>query len=831
MAIYRIAAPDGSIIKIEGPEDATQDQLGQALNAYLAAQKESAGAPVGTPVNVDSTRLPPEGGISIEQTATTPIGGETMPGQLPQQAFVPEPVPAQPAQEMGLLQKVGDLFTGASRKTQESQTLPEWTSMPELNTLTSMASAKTGLGTILSSPEETVKIIQANFPNTQVRKDAKGNYILRSSLNGKEYVIPPGFSTGDIPRALASLGGFTIPGGMGTSIPRSVMGSVATQSAIEGTQTYAGGEYNPEDVALAGIVGGAVPAVTRGLSSAKMAFDDAYKRIVEGGKPVGTPVTVEATRLPPEEIAPVLPATPKPSETISMQDEAFGDLGKLIRNASGSGVGSASAKAKLADLANVNAEAKAAAERLDLDLPFDVFADNPQVRAAVGLTRSLAGSEAESAWLTSVRNATAKADDILQKYDAQFIEGAPTTGLMSQKVLDRLTDIQQTIHKEASAIYDQVDQMIPKESKIRMPNLEQTMNDVIGEVGESGLSAAEKRLASLIEQSKEDAVTYGRLMREKSLIGKAIGNQKSPYEDMDSASLKRLYAALSQDQLDNVGTIGGEELRKQLRAANLLTAKRKALEKRIVSAFGADFDGSISNLMKNAIKSASGGDITAFNKLMKVVPQELQKETIATALAAASSTARGFGFAQFAKLYRGLRANPQVYKKIVETLGNGSDQTLRDLYQISQRVTDARAMVLSTGKANQALVDSLMAEGIVGKIMSSAWAQRAVGAAAGVAGPAGGAVAPDIVKFMSGRKNTVKAAGQLFSSPEFQKIAMDAAKTGDVAEETVKRVASGKAFAKYWKASGMTGGLDDRKKWLLSAVQTARELRPQEREQ
>lgn len=827
MAIYRIAAPDGSIIKIEGPEGATQEQLGQALNAYLAAQKESAVAPVGTPVNVEGTR-PAEGGISIEQTATTPIGGETMPGQLPQQAFVPEPVPAQPTQEMGFMQKVGDLFTGASRETQESQTLPEWTTMPELNTLTSMASAKTGLGTILSSPEETVKIIKANFPGTQIRQDAKGNYILRSSLDGKEYVIPPGFSTGDIPRALASLGGFTIPGGMGTSIPRSVMGSVATQSAIEGTQTYAGGTYNPEDVALAGIVGGAVPAVTRGLSSAKMAFDDAYKRIVEGGKPVGTPVTVEATRLPPEEIAPV---PPKPSETAAMQGEAFSDLGKLIRNASGTGIGSASAKAKLADLASVNAEAKAAAERLDLDLPFDVFADNPQVRAAVGLTRSLAGSEAESAWITSVRNATAKADDILQQYDAQFIEGAPTTGLVSQKVLDRLTDIQQTIHKEASAIYDQVDQMIPKESKIRMPNLEQTMNDVIGEVGESGLSAAEKRLASLIEQSKEDAVTYGRLMREKSLIGKAIGNQKSPYEDMDSASLKRLYAALSQDQLDNVGTIGGDELRKQLRAANLITAKRKALEKRIVSAFGADFDGSISNLMKNAIKSASGGDITAFNKLMKVVPQELQKETIATALAAASSTARGFGFAQFAKLYRGLRANPKVYKKIIDALGKDSDQTLRDLYQISQRVTDARAMVLSTGKANQALVDSLMAEGIVGKIMSSAWAQRAVGAAAGVAGPVGGAVAPDIVKFMSGRKDTVKAAGQLFSSPEFQKIAMDAAKTGDVAEETVKRVASGKAFAKYWKASGMTGGLDSRKKWLLSAVQTARELRPQESEQ
>ena len=511
-----------------------------------------------------------------------------------------------------------------------------------------------------------------------------------------------------------------------------------------------------------------------------------------------------------------------------MQDEAFGDLGKLIRNASGSGVGSASAKAKLADLANVNAEAKAAAERLDLDLPFDVFADNPQVRAAVGLTRSLAGSEPEAAWMTTIRNATEQADNVLQRFDAQFIDGAPSTGLVSQKILDSLTATRKALDESASAIYDRVDNFIPKETKIKMPNLEKTMGEFVKEVGDTGLSGIERRLASLAESAKEGGVTYGRLIREKNLIGKAIGNQKSPYENMDSASLKRLYAALAQDQLDNVGTIGGEELRKQLRAANLLTAQKKALEKRIVSAFGADFDGSISNLMKNAIKSASGGDVTAFNKLLKVVPPELHKETIATALAAASSTARGFGFAQYAKLYQGLRANPKVYKKIVDALGKDSDQTLRDLYQISKRITDARALVLTTGKANQALVDSLMAEGIIGKIMSNAWAQRAVGAMAGMAGPAGGAIAPDIVKFMSGRKDTVKAAGQLFTSPDFQKIAMDAAKTGDVAQDAVNRVASGKIFAKYWKASGMKGGsIDDKKAWLLSAIQTARQLQPE----
>ena len=293
---YSITTKDG--ITIDNIPDDVDPQSPELKQRVAAERAKLQGAPVGTPVNVEGTR-PAEGGISIEQTATTPIGGETMPGQLPQQAFVPEPVPAQPAQEMGFLQKVGDLFTGASRETKESQTLPEWTTMPELNTLTSMASAKTGLGTILSSPDETVKIIQANFPNTQVRKDAKGNWVLRSSIDGKEYVIPPGFSIGDIPRALAGLGGFSVPGGMGASIPRSIAGAAKTQAVIEGTQAATGGEYNPADVLMAGSVGGAGAGIAQGIGAAAKPITEALKRIKEGGMPIGTPINVTASRLPP----------------------------------------------------------------------------------------------------------------------------------------------------------------------------------------------------------------------------------------------------------------------------------------------------------------------------------------------------------------------------------------------------------------------------------------------------------------------------------------------------------------------------------------------------
>lgn len=512
--------------------------------------------------------------------------------------------------------------------------------------------------------------------------------------------------------------------------------------------------------------------------------------------------------------------------------EAFEEVGDLVRKASGSGPGSAAAKAKLADVAQVNPDARAAAERLGMDLPFDVFSDNPQVRAAVGLTRSVAGGEAEAAWVNTVRTAIGKADDVVQQFDAAFIEGRPAPGATSQRILDSLNSTRTQLFNDADVIYKRVDATIPKTSTVQFPRLTQTLDDVLAEVGEKGLSAQEKKLYEL---ATDPAVTYGRLLREKNLIGQAMAGKESPYGNMAAGDLKRLYGALAEDQLTNVGQIGGDALRQELRAANLLTAKRKALENRIVGAFGKESDGSVATLMQSAIKSAAKGDAAQFNKLIKVVPPELRKETIATALASVASSGRAaqegaFGFAEFAKTYRGLRANPPVYKQVIEVLGKDADPVLRDLFEISRRITDARAQVLTTGKANQALVEAMKAEGLIGKVMQSTTAQRVVtGAASAI--PGGGFVAPDIVQFMSkGNADAVKAAGKLFASDDFQKLAIEAATKTEPSQAVLRRTAASKSFADFANAAKLPQSMDARVQWLQSAVQTGRQF-DQEQEQ
>jgi hypothetical protein len=740
---------------------------------------------------------------------------------------------AEPA-KMGFFESVGEMVTGSRRATPETQALPEWTGMPELNQM-SMASFKSALGSLLSSPKETVQILQANFPGLQVRQDAKGNYILRSSVDQKEYAIPPGFSVGDIPRALGGFLAFT-PAGRAATIPGAVASGAGTQAVIEATQAGTGGQFDTGEVVTAGVAGGAGQVAQRAIQAAVPAVKKAVQRVT-GRQPApaaAAPVQPAAARIEPTLEAAPMPAAPAAAAAQAVPEqpaaqvatEAFGEVGDLVRKASGKGPGSSAARAKLADVAQVNTEARAAAERLGMDLPFDVFSDNPQVRAAVGLTRSVAGGEAEAAWVNTVRNAITKADDVVQQFDAAFIEGRPAPGATSQRVLDSLKASQSQLAKDASAIYQRVDETIPKTSAVQFPRLTQTLDNVLAEVGEKGLSAQEKKLYEL---ATDPTATYGRLLREKNLIGQAITGKESPYGNMAAGDLKRLYGALAEDQLSNVADIGGEELRHELRAANLLTAKKKALENRIVGAFGKEIDGSVANLMQSAIKSAAKGDAAQFNNLMKVVPPELRKETIATALASVSSSARAaqegaFGFAEFAKTYRGLRANPPVYKQVIETLGKDADPVLRDLYEISKRITDARAQVLTTGKANQALVEAMKAESLIGKVMGSTTAQRAAGAAAATLGPIGGAAAPDIVRFMSGQKDAVKAAGKLFASDEFQKLAIDAATKPEVAKEALRRTAMSKAFGDFANAAKLPQSLDARVQWLQSAVQAGRQF-------
>ena len=126
--------------------------------------------------------------------------------------------------------------------------------------------------------------------------------------------------------------------------------------------------------------------------------------------------------------------------------------------------------------------------------------------------------------------------------------------------------------------------------------------------------------------------------------------------------------------------------------------------------------------------------------------------------------------------------------------------------------------MLTTGKANQALVESLNAEGLIAKIMGSTLAKRSVGAAAGIAtGGLSGAVMPDLMQAMTkGNPDAVRAAGKMFVSPEFQSLLTETAIQPEVTDLAINRVASSQRFRDFAKAVGIE--LKQGRNWLRSAI-------------
>lgn len=477
-------------------------------------------------------------------------------------------------------------------------------------------------------------------------------------------------------------------------------------------------------------------------------------------------------------------------------------IGKLIGQAAS---GNAKARAALAKLAKVNKQAKDAADRLGIDLPADVFSDDVLLQSAAGLTRSEPASASEAAWINTIRAASDKADDVIARLGA-----SKDVSSVSDDVLSNLTGTQTGLETRAGRLYDAVDAAVKKPTRIGTPSLNKALTETIQNVGEEGLTGAERAL--LKAASADGGITYGRLIREKQAIGRAIRRGDGPYGDVQVADLKRLYAALADDQMTAARLIGGESVAGKLELANKITQQQKDLEKAIVSAFGKDLEGSIARRLETAVTGASKGDVAALNRVINVVPEELRGEAVLTAIMSAtksksvsSSLPQGaFGFAEYAKFWGSLRQNEAAYRAVTKTLPPEVKRVLNDLYVVSGRITNARGKVISTGRANKALLEGMTADNVLAKILESSVGKRtteAVGFATG--GPMGAVGARATTKMLTdAQKKTLRAAGALFRDPEFVKLM---AQGGDDAQATADALASLPAFRRWYIAAERAG--------------------------
>jgi hypothetical protein len=726
---------------------------------------------------------------------------------------------------LGTLKNIGgnivESVTGQERATEATRTLPAWTSMPELNSF-SFASALTGLGTLLSSTDQAVEIIKSNFPATEVMQDEKGNFILRSSMDGKDYAIPPGFAMGDLPRAIGGVAAFT-PAGRATTILGAGGRAAGTQAAIEAAKVGAGAQFRPEESAKEIAIAGALEAAVPGGS-----------RIVQAIRGTPTP--------PPPRIEPTMDGAPPPvgAPPVGAPTMPLADLAATTRVAAGeTRLPGAQTRAMrvLASETAPDTKTLEAAKRLGIDqyLQPDHITTNQVYRELAQAVKSVPGSQARAAELDGFRVIGDRADKLIAD-----IGGTKDLSTLSATVQKQLQSQVDELAAETDGLFNNViNKAIPIRAEVNPQSvLSYLINRGEDLGGLQNLSAMEKEVFRRLspQMRKVDGVdvevfpTYAQLDQVRKDIGSAY-KQTGPFKDSDRGALDQLYGPLAQDQKAVAQSFGVGDA---FEAANKAVQVRKSIEKDMTSLFGKQLHLSMVDNITGAIRALPKGDEKKLINLLKSVPQDMRQEVVASGLNTAFGRAaldKKLGFNEYATWYQGLLQNKQAYAAVMSNLPPGASKQLSDLYRVSRGIALSSRERIVTGRI-QAAQEALFAnaDSMIGKIIEAGQKGAIVSgieAAGRTVGLPGVGIAAAVASAVSKNKTSPqKAADDLLSSREFLQAAREVAQGNN--QKAAEQVAKSKAFTKFAKEVGLPKKMDDRVQWLLSTMQSGRQFKEEE---
>jgi hypothetical protein len=830
MATARFQFPDGRIGRFEVPDGTSPEQAQILIEQAVSAM----GVQPPTPAATDqATVAAPAEGMQTPQAA--PVAAEA-PVAAPVAAVAPEsavaPEATAPQEGRGVLGMVGDVgrgvveaVTGSGRETETIKALPEWTSMPELNSA-SFRSALTGLGTLLANPDEISQVVQANFPDTQVFQDEKGNYIFRSSLDGRDYAIKPGMRVSDIPRVIGGIAAFT-PAGRATTISGAGLKSGLTQTGIEASQVAAGGEFSPTEVGIASAGGAAVPAVVKTVQAGRAAFK---------GQPPAAPAPA-AGALAPEGSA-LNPAAA--ADTAAGAAPAAGQMTteELIETAMQAGQKSivpgrqSRAVEVLAGETAPDPKVLAAAKRLGIDefLQPDHVTTNQVYRELAQAVKSIPGSEARQAEMKGLEQVGKRASDLIDE-----IGGTKDFSTLNTKIQVALQQQVDDLAAKSNKIYDDVlNKTIPKRVEVNAENILNFIRTRAEDLGGfQNLSPMEKEIFGKLAPRKvkvdgvevEKLPTYTLLDDVRKDIGSAYKGT-GPFKDADRGQLDQLYGRLSQDQLSVAAKFGVDDA---LKEANSLVKIRKGVEQDMTSLFGKQLHQSMVSKLDKSFKALTKGDEKQLIALLKSVPEDMRSEVVASGMKTAfgrASMDRPISFNDYATFYQGLLQNKQAYAAIMSNLPQESRKQLSDLYRVSNSIAKASRERIQTGRLT-AVTDQLkdadsLIGGIIGLAQKSAGVATLETGARAVGLPGAGVALWAISGLGKDKTSRQKVADAVLSSPELLRASRLVAE--GQAEAGANVLAKSAAFGKFAKEMGIPKELNAKTQWILSTMQTQRQM-------
>ena len=786
--IYEVQAPDGSILEIEGPDNATDEQIAAFAAQQFGAQEPPAREEITVTLRPDITDpeerlaagLPPlpapvEPETTIEGLAgagvrgLAPIAAGTAIGAALGAPFAGVgaiPGAAAGAAAGALTQFVGDpLVMGVNKILGTNFTEPT-TAIENLLTQIGVPEARTAAERVV-----------------QTAAGAVGGGAGTIGLGRTLMAQAPG----------AARTAMTGIGEMLAGQPTAQLVGSATGGAAQQITAEAGG--GPLAQLAAGLVGG-VGGTAAAMRPSAMAIPRAG--MVEPVAPVAG------------EAAPTAPATPamRPEPTVSPRLTGE-ELAATTRAATGSVFGKTAAQRILAQEATPNPKTVEAAKRLGIEgyLQPDHVTTNQAYRELAQAVKSVPGSTVRAREIENLTAVGKRADDLIRE-----LGGMTDLSTVNMKVKEGLSKTIDDLETEAGVLYDKIAEALPRTATVEANSVLKFLNQQIIDLGgKENLTPMEKTLLAKLTPKEDGALpTYALVDQQRKAIGRVAGKQ-GPFADEDIALASKYYGLLTDDQAAVADAFGQAATWK---AAKDLISVRKGLEDDMVSLFGKQIDQSLVNKLGDATMSLSKGDADKLAKIMQAIPQKQRQMVAASALNTAFGKATQNGalnFNSFANWYEGLLANKQAYTALVSNLPKEARKNLSDLYRVSRGVRNATRERITTGRIQAVTAELEGADTVMATIYDKA--KRAAigipieGALTMIGLPPGAGIASGVTAALIGNKEkTIKAADTLIASPEFERMVTDMARNGGTPKpQSVSILRNSRAFKDYAKAVGLRG--------------------------
>ena len=472
-----------------------------------------------------------------------------------------------------------------------------------------------------------------------------------------------------------------------------------------------------------------------------------------------------------------------------------------------------------------------AAQRLGIDeyLQPDHLTANQAYRELAQAVKSIPGSQTRAAEIQGLNLVGQRADNLITE-----IGGTTDLSRLNQAVRTELDQTVTNLTKQADKAYKDLRTQVPSQTRGSANNVLGFIDTRISDLdGVDNISGIEKMVRTkLTPKVDKDGVitppTYALIDDVRRDVG-AAARQRGPFADADVGLAKNLYRLIDEDQGALAGTVGQAE---NYTLAKGLVNLRKGFEDDMTSLFGRQLDQSLVSKLESATMALSKGDADKIANILKAIPKDMRQTVTASALNTAFGKATQNGtlnFNTYAKWYEGLLENKQAYAALMTNLPQSARKQLSDLYRVSSNVSKATRERITTGRIQAVQQELQGADTLLANIYGIA-KRAAIGlpieAATTSVGLPGAGIASGLTAALArGKPNTLKAADDLISSPEFQRLAVETVKTNNQpSKAAIKAVLISKSFKKFADEVKLPREMSARERFIVQSLQAERQF-------